>query len=561
MDAYSCDSTPFKPDYWPFMCVQISNSPHLGLYYTTLSGVRDLKSFSGLKSSFTDDSFTSYRDLGKRTLEFIDDQNNVRLYKNGYPVEQIYSDDVRGYLSLPQITPGGGCLWTSPLKYQEDFESNCELIPDQKLCTEVSVLSARMFVQGSSSSYPACPDAPRVVSRHRSSFVAPTDVKYYCTEDVGDYVVTDHSVDDYLHPNGPSLFPDDVVEEEETTPRCAWDDGYSRPPVPMYNSTTQLCHNAVLDVQYTLLWRGGEILRVEANLVLGSIGLTQNTEVQVKKKEDIDFVSPPPITAPPTGGQTTTWATSIIYQNVTEIVTNFTEIYENETFTEIITFGNMSDVNSTGVFGTTLKPVTQAKTTTANSITTSPPQVTTQATTANPITSPPAATTDTMTTNPAVTPTIPPPPTGGSRGDTPDPLGPTTPPESSPGMTTSSPTVGPSSQGSSEELGVNVFVQYYSAKFIHLPETTFNPDTGIIEEEPGEQYKRSGNPGYIIGSRVLTGVVIRDYIPIYDDCAVNSTDNCTFATAYPGINGSFVVLDDAEENRFKLWAPGKLFLF
>ncbi|PIK34037.1 hypothetical protein BSL78_29137 [Apostichopus japonicus] len=48
---YLCDSASlYRSDWWPFLCVQVSNSPHLGLYYNTIVGLKDISSFNSFKS-------------------------------------------------------------------------------------------------------------------------------------------------------------------------------------------------------------------------------------------------------------------------------------------------------------------------------------------------------------------------------------------------------------------------------------------------------------------------------------------------------------------------------
>ena len=526
----------YTADYWPFLCVHISNSPYLGLYYSSVAGIKDLATFNARKGHFTDDTFTSFRDLGFRTLEFAGDENNVRLYKNGYPVEQLYADDVRGFLSLPQQGPGGSCLWTSPLQFQNDFESTCELTPGQDLCQESSVLSARMFLQGSSVSYPACPDPPKVVSKYRSSKTAPTNVVYYCTDDVSLYRVSDSA--STVHQNKPSLFSraNDGQDSVSKYPQCSWDDGYTRPPVPLYDNVTQVCHNAILDVHYRLLWRAGEIISVEATMLLGSIGLPQKIVVKDTEETDIDFVPPPPITAPPTTEESREgMMTSIIFENKTEIITNVTDLFETVTFN--FTLGTEETPGTSTTTLTITKPVEEE--------TTSP------TTTPGESTNTPAVPSKFASATPSPLPTPPvttsPPPRGDSRGrgdtDT---------------VTISATTILPTSSPFMHQMGSTdpaAFIQYFTATFIHFPETTYDPDTGH-KLDPGIQSERSGNPGYIIGSPVLTGVALYDHLPEFE-CPGQVTDNCTSPSSVSGTNGTFIAVDDAEDKRLKVWGTGK----
>lgn len=79
---------------------------------------------------------------------------------------------------------------------------------------------------------------------------------------------------------------------EVSASRCSWDDGYSAPPVPTYDSQTKTCHNVVLDVYYNFTWQDARILQLNATLILADIPMETITEESVTiEYENITIVN------------------------------------------------------------------------------------------------------------------------------------------------------------------------------------------------------------------------------------------------------------------------------
>ena len=70
-----------------------------------------------------------------------------------------------------------------------------------------------------------------------------------------------------------NLTMDDSLPPHVAPPRCGWDNNFSPPPVPYYDETSQLCHNAVLQVNYNFTWAGTKLLLLNATLILGNVPL------------------------------------------------------------------------------------------------------------------------------------------------------------------------------------------------------------------------------------------------------------------------------------------------
>ena len=53
--------------------------------------------------------------------------------------------------------------------------------------------------------------------------------------------------------------------------RCVNDTGFSMPDEPFFNTVTEVCENAVLDVRYRLHWSGQSITSFSADVVMGDV--------------------------------------------------------------------------------------------------------------------------------------------------------------------------------------------------------------------------------------------------------------------------------------------------
>ncbi|XP_033628209.1 uncharacterized protein LOC117290773 isoform X1 [Asterias rubens] len=486
-DDYNCKTQAiFKSDWSPFLCVETDNSPYLGYYFSSRPGTRNAASFNALKA--TTPQTTSFEDTEQRSLEFQDEDTNAGGYKFGFPVETLFKTSVRGFLALPQVDSNGGCSWLSPIRFQMGTSSSCDVDPKEDLCVDSSVLSARAFTLSSNAAYPPCSEAPGILRSYGGINPAPTSVRYYCTDDITAYLVSGLRIEELVSPNQESLFPDGSSNATFALPdRCSWDDGFTLPPVPQYNNQTSLCSNVVLDVRYELFWRGNQIVQADASVILGVAGLALvGTKASTDDDEDVTFVTPP----------TTPVPTMEVTMEGTEIVTLIEDV------TDIITMLG-TDPETFG----TIDPTTQMLTTLA------------------PTTQPPTLPPTTTPAQPMTTPAIP--------------------------VTTSDFTTSSMTTGSTivvERYPALPFTQHFSVKFTHLS-TPISDPAPIDPPDVSDQVERSGNPGYIIGRRVLSGVAVYD-----PQTECNNESLC--ATVEPVQFSDFVRVDDAETNRLRVWAPG-----
>lgn len=199
-----------------------------------------------------------------------------------------------GILSLPQRSIGSQCLRTAPVRFLKDLESDCTYRMTPGLCGADSVLSARMYAESSGLTNPPCPRTYRVLSVEDSSGKAVSEVAafYSCSPDNAGFLNTPDTVQTKLDQYTTSLFNYDMPPEncqdkfgndicnnpenvtippQQELPRCTFDDGYMPAPLPVYNLTTQVCHNAVLSVKYNFTWSGQRIVFLNATVVLGDV--------------------------------------------------------------------------------------------------------------------------------------------------------------------------------------------------------------------------------------------------------------------------------------------------
>ncbi|XP_071489486.1 uncharacterized protein [Diadema antillarum] len=530
---HDCNSTDlYKADWSPLLCVQTSNSPYLGMYQGTVPAQRDLSAFNQLKTASLTGRDTSYQDSGSRTLDYTSPDGSA--YSNGDPVELLYGSGSRGFLALPQMVLSGECLWTSPVQFQEDLVTRCVLPPNQVLCQEFSPLSALLFLRSSTESYPPCPNQPLVVSQYGQASTAPTDIQYYCVEDVSEYQLQVTSEEDLFGLYQSSLFADTEngsLSESVVPQRCLWDDGFSQPPAPVFDNFTNLCLNSVVSVSYEMFWRGGEITWILGTVIMGSMPLIPDDSIIEEEAEE--FV-PPPVTVPVPASTAAPTTESDLSTDIIEGITFITEV-EEILETAVTDVAINADQNST-----------DANVTTPAASTTSPP-TTPVATTFTPFLSTPpptVVTTDGMTTTNLTTTNT----DNNTQADnfTTDAM-PTT------DMTTSAPIT----QSLSTPLN---FTVRYATKFTYLPAPNITLSGVLVE--PEEQYQRSGNPGYVIGKRVLSGEAV--LVPLVLPTTPGTAVNCTEFPSAPScveipLNETVFVfdsVDDSDSSQLKVFTPG-----
>ncbi|XP_061025585.1 tectonic-2 isoform X2 [Eubalaena glacialis] len=113
------------PDWFPFLCVQLANSPFLGYFY------------HGSVSSGQHASFDMY--LHTDLKDFSDFG-----YKQGDPVMTVD----KAYFTIPQVSLAGRCMQNAPVAFLQNFDVQCvtslEVYPERDSITNVKVKNGTM---------------------------------------------------------------------------------------------------------------------------------------------------------------------------------------------------------------------------------------------------------------------------------------------------------------------------------------------------------------------------------------------------------------------------------
>ena len=233
-------------------------------------------------------SFNTLADEKKREVfTFIESEERQTsfsggLYSAGTTIKTAantedvnYARATLGILNLPQSVFKGLCLQNVAVRFLEDVSSGCVLELKESLCNSQSPWSALNYLMPNKLGRPACPLPPAVLAEGRLNDtiggipeISTTDVQYYCA-DVAEYVskASRQSQDSV---NSSSLFESNI-QENKAPERCAFDDGETLPPAPVFNKTTRICSNVVVKVQYEFKWRERRIDAVQAKVTLGDV--------------------------------------------------------------------------------------------------------------------------------------------------------------------------------------------------------------------------------------------------------------------------------------------------
>ncbi|XP_064612358.1 uncharacterized protein LOC135476300 [Liolophura sinensis] len=295
--AHLCNSTQNnKVDWFPLMCVEFQNSAALGTFYSNQAVARTVQSF--YEMLFSVDTGYNYRESDWRNAP----ETNVGTagYKHGQRLRTAQPTAIgglssrSGVLALPQRTIGGQCLRTAPVRFLTDLESDCTYTMTPELCGVDSVLSARMYAEPSGLTSPPCLRTYQVLSVEDSSGKAVSEAaaSYFCSPDNTGFLNTPDTMRTELNQYTTSLFDYDMPPEncqdtfgndicadpenititpKQELPKCSFDDGYTPAPLPVYNSTTKVCHNAVLSVKYNFTWSGQRIVFLNTTVILGDV--------------------------------------------------------------------------------------------------------------------------------------------------------------------------------------------------------------------------------------------------------------------------------------------------
>lgn len=277
---FSCQASwPDSKDWQPFLCVSINNSPVIGYFYnvTSPSLAQDSASFNTLSGKRKRSVFSYVESEERRTA------NAGGLYTVGTTVKTAanaedgtYSRATLGVLSLPQTVFNGLCSQNTPVKFLEEVSSRCVLQLEESLCNSQSPWSALNYLMPIKLSGLPCSFPPAVLAQGGlndtggTPELANTEVQYFCTDITAYVSMTTRVSGDSVTSNTSSLF-ESVTQESADLTRCAFDDGETLPPAPVFNKTTRMCLNVVVKVEYEFEWRERRIDAVKAIVTLGNV--------------------------------------------------------------------------------------------------------------------------------------------------------------------------------------------------------------------------------------------------------------------------------------------------
>ncbi|XP_033748286.1 cell wall protein DAN4-like isoform X2 [Pecten maximus] len=286
---HDCASThPLKADWFPLMCVYREYNALLGYFFANSLSIRASQKF---QEKIAGKEFYSYKEEELRVSSV-----SSTPYISGSLVTVSQEGTTQEY-SVPLILPhrvlSGQCNLASPVRYLKDDTSDCLIELNQASCSVDGSFNALFYVESSSTRSPSCPK-PFVVRGNNgmNSTIAVTSLNYYCTTDLTGYI-KDNSTMLPTRPTNtttfnytmPALADQDECGNDITTnfntiatstsnetplpPRCAFDDGYTRPPVP--SLVNSVCNFAVLEVRYRFYWSESQILRLNATVIMGNV--------------------------------------------------------------------------------------------------------------------------------------------------------------------------------------------------------------------------------------------------------------------------------------------------
>ncbi|CAG5135541.1 unnamed protein product, partial [Candidula unifasciata] len=289
-EDYRCSSVAFdQPDWQTLTCVYWENNWFLGLFYKNARKLQTLEDINAQVAR----TFRGRFSFSETERRFSDPAQPSYTY--GAVVRTIREDIVTilptGTLTLPQPGPGASCNPLTPVRYLVDQASSCTTALTQQLCSPLSILSAGVYL--ASSAVSGCSQSYKVARSATGNQVAPTDVYYYCASglELCPYV----NMQGGLYPNCVDYNRNRSMEASPSLPGpCSWDDSFTTPPV-----LDGSCANVVVDVRYNFEWKGSEITKLSAVVILADLTTVVNkTGLELVQQFSVKWLNKPNTTVP-----------------------------------------------------------------------------------------------------------------------------------------------------------------------------------------------------------------------------------------------------------------------
>ncbi|XP_052798385.1 tectonic-2-like [Mya arenaria] len=282
---HRCTSThQNKEDWFPLLCVQFEYNAFLGYFYDWQKKLaNNTQTFLDRLSTV---SYYWYREQDSRQVADL----GVVAYKYGTRVKTKSETPSRfGTFTLPQPVLSGQCLDTAPVQYLKNLDHSCTFTLTTDLCSSSSILSRLFYVQNSSftSSFSVLQEfnginvaITNVIYKCASSAQASTYLRSTTPITVDSSATSDLRLDENCVGTCGTDLCVDLNTPDSTTPSTTVDDCTSQNVLvnftPSYNSVSEICSNAVIDVEYTAQWAGSTIVRVDAVIIVGDIPVRSN---------------------------------------------------------------------------------------------------------------------------------------------------------------------------------------------------------------------------------------------------------------------------------------------
>jgi len=223
-------------------------------------------------------------------------------------------------LTLPQRTMAGGCTWSAPVRFLVDFRDVCDIEVTSESCVAGLQLDALMYMPSPGWGVAM---GPLVLYEQSVGNVTKTDVNFLCVETPESYVksartdtqsvprdielcfATNNTCSvigdcDFDPTTSAYRCPNDSVSwlnMPSTPARCSFDNGFTVPQAPSFDTATGVCSNAVVAVEYNFTWSGQTITHLNATVILADLATQFSTAADaanmtvLSQHFDVSFVS------------------------------------------------------------------------------------------------------------------------------------------------------------------------------------------------------------------------------------------------------------------------------
>ncbi|XP_066983553.1 tectonic-2-like [Macrobrachium rosenbergii] len=254
---YSCNYLgPYSPEWHSLLCYITNNNPYLGLFFKNENVIQEFQKYStrvrAPKYSF------------ETSILQVEDSPFHFHYKAQASVETLFQSNsgiFRSPLFLPQPVLHGICVNTIPIHFLKNFKHQCSTMLSERECESNPMLSSELYLQENAEG--KTDNIISVISDLNTLEVVSASVKYLCLKNSLKFIKV----------NGLSKTASEFMRKRWDTMEEYFDECQVKNK-PLYNSTTHMCENVVLSVDYSFAWKGTKITEVNVEIILGDIPIS-----------------------------------------------------------------------------------------------------------------------------------------------------------------------------------------------------------------------------------------------------------------------------------------------